>query len=153
MKIWVGNQDVTETLGRDVAVLAQQRSSTISPKFHDARVTALRLRESKSEAEFFETFMYLLRIRHGASTDAFDIPRRPGPFSGITQWLKKGLWKLLRYQHDRMTFQQNLINEMLIHAIEFEMGERQRRINELEGRLSSTADLRPRHSPGKEASS
>lgn len=135
MKIWISNQDVTDSLGRDVAVLAQQRSSTISPKFHDARVTALRLREARSESEYFATFMQLLRWRHGASSDPFEIPRKPGVMGAVTQSLRKFLWKILRYQHDRMVFQQNMINEMLIHAVEFEMAERQRRIDRLEGRL------------------
>jgi hypothetical protein len=132
MKIWISNEDVTETLGRDVAVLAQQRSSTTSPKFHDARVTALSLRESTTEGEYFENFMRLLRLRHGASADAFDIPRKPGPIGAVTQMVRKLLWKIFRYQHDRMTFQQNMINEMLIHALEFEMSERRSRIDALE---------------------
>ena len=46
--------------------------------------------------------------------------------------MKNSLWKLLRYQHDRIAFQQSAANELAIHALEFQAG----RIAELERRLA-----------------
>ena len=53
--------------------------------------------------------------------------------------MKTVLWKLLRYQHDRLTLQQNLINELEINAVEFqrdrvnqELADLKRRVADLE---------------------
>lgn len=136
MKIWIGTEDVSESLGRDVAVLAGQRASLGSPRFHDPRVSALSLRECRSETEFLSRFMQHLRWRHGATAEPFDIPRRPGVIGAFLQVLRRFLWKLLRYQHDRMVFQQNMINEMIIHGLEFEMESSRQRISALESELA-----------------
>ena len=50
--------------------------------------------------------------------------------------LKTVLWKLLRYQHDRTAFQQNLINELAIDALEFQQDRLDRELTELQQRVA-----------------
>lgn len=131
MKLRVANQDVTGTLGTDIARAATERATTRSPRFHVPEVSALSLRDCRDEAEYFRKFMHLMRLRHGAATHDFDIQRAPGLRGAVMQKIRCFLWKLLAYQHDRMIFQQNLINEMIIHSIEFETAQRDREIARL----------------------
>ena len=146
MRLVVANNDVTSSLGADIADAAQERAKHASPRFHVPEVSALLLRNCKNEGEYFATFVKLLRMRHGASTDDFEIQRAPGFIGGMMKAIRGFLWKLLRYQHDRMIFQQNLINEMLIHAVEFEVAQRNREISKLRAEL---AELRQNPRPTK----
>ena len=47
------------------------------------------------------------------------------------------LWKLFRYQHDRMAFQQNSINELVISSIDFQQTSTRRHVDELEQRIQA----------------
>jgi hypothetical protein len=146
MKLVVADRDVTASLGADIANAAQERAKHASPRFHVPEVSALSLRNCKNEAEYFASFVKLLRMRHGASTDDFEIQRAPGFVGGMMKTVRGFLWKLLRYQHDRMIFQQNLINEMIIHAVEFEVAQQSREISKLRTEL---AELRQNPKPAK----
>jgi hypothetical protein len=136
MKLLVANTDVSGSLGADIAAAAKQRAQHSSPHFHVSEVSALSLRNCSSEDEYFSRFIKLMRMRHGASTDDFEIQRAPGFMGAIKQRIRRFLWKLLAYQHDRMIFQQNLINEMIIHAIEFEVAERNKQLEKLTAELA-----------------
>jgi hypothetical protein len=134
MKIQVANQDRTAELG---AVLRQQASSRhpvgMPPKLAPQH-SALALRNARNTAEFQNILVNLIRIRRGITTADFPIPRKPGWKGGLLAGARRILWKLFRYQHDRMAFQQNVLNELMIGALEFER----------EQRLSETEALRRR---------
>ncbi len=51
--------------------------------------------------------------------------------------MKRCLWKLLRYQHDRIVFRQNLINGLFTQALESELLLRRRETAELRARLAA----------------
>jgi hypothetical protein len=136
VKLLVANIDVSASLGADITAAARKRAEHASPRFHVPEVSALSLRDCGSENEYFSKFIKLLRMRHGASTDDFEIQRAPGVMGAIMQRVRRFLWKLLAYQHDRMIFQQNLINEMIIHAIEFEVAERNKELEKLKVELA-----------------
>ena len=124
MKIQVANQDRTADLG---AVLRQQaagRQPVGLPPRLAPQHSALALRDARNTAEFQDLLVNLIRIRRGITTADFPIPRKPGWKGGLLAGIRKFLWKLLRYQHDRMAFQQNVLNELLIGALEFERGQR-----------------------------
>ena len=94
--------------------------------------TALRLKASADLDDYVGRFVDLLRIRHGIRTADYYIPRGPNLRGKVAAALKTFLWKLLRYQHDRIAFQQSTANELAINALEFQAG----RIAELERRLA-----------------
>ena len=78
----------------------------------------------------------LLRYRDGVDTLPFHIPGRPGLCGRLIVQVKKGLWKILRYQHDRIAFRQNLINTMLASALEFEIAQRRKETDDLMRRVA-----------------
>jgi hypothetical protein len=92
--------------------------------------------------------MYLGISGQDRSTDiGTDLTRRAtrhqGPLSPwspvgtLLRQVKVFLWKLLRYQHDRMTFQQNAINELVISSVDFQRAASYQAITALEQRIQS----------------
>ena len=126
------------------------RKPTVIPP----EISALRLSGVASEAEYLEHLLRLMRYRDGVDTRPFRIPRRPGFLGAVVARFKIMLWSLLRYQHDRLTFRQNLINSTLTSALEFEhqLQEREvaglkRRLAEVEARLAGTGGARQPEAP------
>ncbi len=132
MKITVAGQDRSSDLGQAMSAEAArlQAAGGIGALAPDH--TALRLKVADPRQDYLGKFIDLLRIRHGIRTTDYYIPRGPGLRGKVAVALKTFLWKLLRYQHDRITYQQNTVNELTINALEFQ----QARIAELERRLA-----------------
>ena len=112
MKILINNEDYTEDLKSRMDAGMREHSDRPFPVEVPAELNALALREAKTEAEYQETFTRLIRYRDNVDTMPFDIPHRGGWRGKCAVWVKRKLWKLLRYQHDRITFRQNLINSL-----------------------------------------
>lgn len=125
MKLTVASQDRSADLGAEVAAAAQRRSLK-PPRMLSPGHSALALKTARTEREFLDKYIELVGLRHGAVTSDFDIPRKPGAVGALLAKVRGFLWKLLRYQHDRMAFQQNLINELLVDALAFERNEREK---------------------------
>jgi hypothetical protein len=89
-------------------------------------ISALRLRDARDEREYVDILTELVRLRHHIDTLDFRPPRRPGLLGAIMGRLRMLLWRLLRYQHDRMAFRQNQVNSCLMALIEFQGLELQR---------------------------
>jgi len=153
MKILIAGHDCTKQLGGEIwqraAELKKLKGRAAPPKV-SAEIGALALHKSVSDADYLNHFVRLLRYRDAFDTYAFDIPRRPGLSGAIMARVKKALWKLLRYQHDRIAFRQNLINGLFTSAVEFEMAERKKtddelsvRLNKAEARLDKLAGKGP----------
>lgn len=104
-----------------------------------------------SDVEAFDR-AYLARLRDRTSVDtaSFPIPRKPGVIGLFTGKIRGFLWKLLRYQHDRMAGRQNRINAMLAGALEnettalrAEIADLKARIDRLEGRGGGGPEATP----------
>ena len=77
----------------------------------------------------------MLAVRAGVSTDDFYIQRRPGWRGRAATAVRKVLWKLLRYQHERVVFQQNTINSQLALALQLVQSDHLSEIRALEARV------------------
>ena len=139
MKITVAGKDRTPDLGQAVTQAAERLKAGSSIDSLAADHTALRLKQCEVNADYLGKFIDLLRIRHGTRTADFYIARGPGLRGKAAVALKTFLWKLLRYQHDRIAFQQGLVNELAINALEFQ----QSRIEALERKLESLEPGQP----------
>ena len=140
MKLIVAGQDCALSLGAEIrqrAAELKKRQGRAAPSQISPEIGALALCQARSDAEYLSHFVRLLRYRDAYDTYNFDIPRRAGFFGAVMAGFKKILWKLLRYQHDRIAFRQNLINSLFTNAIEFEIAERQRKDQELDVRLEN----------------
>lgn len=144
MKITIAGQDCTKELGGEIwqraAALKKIKGHAASLKI-SAEIGALALHKAASDADYLNHFVRLLRYRDAFDTYDFDIPRKPGVAGAMMARIKKVLWKLLRYQHDRIAFRQNLINGLFTSAVEFEMTERKRTDDELGRRLDKAESL------------
>jgi hypothetical protein len=133
MYLNIAGKDRSADVGATLARQAARHQGALSP--WSPRDSALSLKESRNAADYLERFCRLMRLRYSLSTESFPIPARPGTAGTLLVKVKGVLWKLLRYQHDRMAFQQNSINELVISSIDFQQANAQRKLDNLEQRI------------------
>ena len=151
MKIIVAGQTRTADLGAAVRADAARRPVGPKPGTLPESISALRLRQMASEADYLAELLRLLRYRDNVDTLPFDIPRKTGLAGGAMARFRAVLWKLLRYQHDRISGRQNMINNLYSSALEFEHQQHQRELCELRDRLARL-EARPPDRPEGPAS-
>ena len=136
MRVLIASQDRTETLGAQIRESACRRAAGGGPRFLHPEHSAMALKAAHDQADYLRIYNRLIGIRHGIQTASFAIPRKAGWGGAIAARIKEFLWKLLRYQHDHMVGQQNLVNELVIAGLEFEREEYRREIARLEARVA-----------------
>jgi hypothetical protein len=146
MRILVAGKDRTPELAPALSAEAAEREKDPRCLFLDWRVNALSLRDCKNERDFAARFLDLTRYKFHVDTRVFDIPRKPGFTGRVMAVFKAFLWKLLRYQHDRVAFRQNLINSNLTSALEFDRDVALKEIARLAARV---AELEKRSEGGR----
>ena len=138
MRVWVGEADRSDSLGRDVsAQAATLQAHPDTPPPLEAFHSSLILREAQSEADYNQKLVDLLVLKSGGSTSDFYIQRRPGLAGSLAAAFKRALWKVLRYQHERVIGQQNAVNAQLTMALQFLHAEYTRDIAELRRRVAA----------------
>lgn len=125
MRLFVCGRDHSVELGAHVTAEAGRLPS--AARAYGESDSALRLRDCRDPGEFLDTYLRLLRLRTAVRTDAFRVPRRPGVLGRLLGAGRLIAWRLLRYQHDRMFFQQNTVNTLLVEAVR-ELAEENRRL-------------------------
>ena len=140
MKIIISGRDRTDEFAGPLRADAQARLNDPELPPIPQDISALGLAAATSEQDFDERYLRLIRIRAHIDTRKYDIPHRPGFIGSIQHAVRKFLWKLLRFQLDRIAFRQNLVNSQLVHALEFERA----RVRKLEQRV---AELERRAGP------
>jgi hypothetical protein len=136
MKIVVAGEDRSAELGP--VLRAEAAAHEADPSWHPlpAELQAPGLRGARTEQEFETRFFELARRKNHVGTEPFDIPHRPGALGALSARIKQVLWKVFRYQHDRMAFHQNMINSHLTNALEFERDALRREVARLEARMA-----------------
>lgn len=140
MNIIVAGQDRSRELGQDLRREAEalaRADTSRRPAEIPPGIAALNLRNAKSESAYLDELMRLLRYRDGVSPLPYRIPVAPGLRGRLLGRVKEFFWKLLRYQHARMAFRQNLINTQLTSALEFELTARQKEVADLQKRVAA----------------
>lgn len=135
MNITVAGKDRTGDLGVAVAAEAARLKSAGAIGALSPQHSALVLKASLDREDYQRRFIGLLQLRHGLRTTDYFIPRGPGLRGKTAVALRSLLWKLLRYQHDRMSFQQNMLNELTFDALEFQQGQMKSELAHLKKRL------------------
>jgi len=135
MKIWINGNEESETLGRDLT----KRASTLEHEGYaglcQGEPDILSLRNAKSNAEYLDGYVNVVRKRQSVDPAHYSIPRAPGLKGTISYKMRMFLWRLLRYQHFWMASRQKDINAMHAEVLDFEHQERNRQIGELEARI------------------
>lgn len=119
MNITVAGRDRTADLGAAITAAAVEREKDPRCAFLPQRESALSLGGTGNVGEYLDCMVRLIRAKNHVLTLDFDLPRRRGLIGAIQAWFRRLAWRLLRYQHDRITFRQNLINSQLVSALEF----------------------------------
>jgi hypothetical protein len=134
--IRVGGQERGEALRPDFQAALQRMNATGRFLRMPADVSALRMREAADPGALLREMTSLLRHRNHVDIQIFDIPRRPGWKGAVMVRLKQALWKLLRYQHDRVCFRQNLVNSHTTALLEFQREHFTGELNRLKARVA-----------------
>lgn len=138
VKIQVAGTDRSEALSAEVAAEARALAMRDdAPEFLKYPFSAVFLNTSKSGAEYLDRMLSLLTDKTGVSNEPFYVPRKPGLVGNLSAAFKRVLWKLFRYQHDRVAFQQNMINLQLTAAIEFMHAERKKEVAALKREIAA----------------
>ncbi len=137
MNLSVAGKDRSGDLGRAVAADAARLQASGDVGALSPEHSALVLKAAADRADYLRRYVDLLRQRHGVRTADFYVPRRPGWVGWVAGSVKTLLWKLLRYQHDRIAFQQNAVNELAIDALEFQREELERDLADLKRRVAA----------------
>ncbi len=135
MRILVAGKDETKTIGSELTRRAARHQGPLSPWAPSD--SALSLKASRDMSDYLDRFGKLMRLRYALCTDSFSISGKPGVSGSLLKKVKAFLWKLLRYQHDRMAHQQNAINELVISAQDFQNVLISKNLTDLEQRIKT----------------
>ena len=146
LEITVAGRDRSRDLTPGLQAAAEKAVADPWHRQLPPELLATTLRGCRDEPEFLDRLIGLMRRKSHTDTMRFDIPRRPGFAGSVWATIRRKLWKLLRYQHDRVIFRQNMVNTQFMNAIEFErdllraeVGRLERRIEQLERSRDRTA--------------
>lgn len=138
MKLRIAGRDESATLGPQIEAAAARRPD---PRGFGAlldRETPVLTEGWRGEAATFaERQLALMAVRQCVDTGEFVLSVRAGALGAAMSWVRRFLWKLLRYQHDWMAFRQSAINEQLLHALVLERRARAHERQDLERRLAA----------------
>ena len=151
MKLIVAGKDRSHDIAPEIAQAALATSRLDEPPvFPSDDYSVLSLRAAQTDGEFLDAMIKAMWNRTGISTLDFHVPGRTSVKGRIMTAVRRFLWKLLRYQHDRIAFQQNTINAQMTAAIEFLRTEQKREILELRQeirRMTAQVDAEPTTRP------
>jgi len=146
MNVWVGGKQfgdaVMEEINRRSSALLSDPSLQPRPGSLDENLLGCIKDAEMGDRKFVE----MLRHKSQIDTQAFTMPRKPGMVGDIMAVVRGFLWKILRYQHDRMSSRQNRVNGWIIslvesrtNALESEMIRLREKVAVLESQRSSTS--------------
>lgn len=132
------------TEGIDTAAIVEEIKATVARKtedgfYADSRVTRAErtnLQNFTNDAAFLEFYFDRLRDAIFVDINDFEIYERRRIFPKLLVFLKRVVWKLLRFYTYRMWSQQNEINGLLLSATEAIDSKYHEKIRELEARIA-----------------
>lgn len=131
--------------GIDVHALVEQILDTVADKrargVYDDDVVARAERNNllllQDDAQFMEQYLTCLRQIVPVDINDFDIVEKRGALAPVSLFVKKSLWKLLKFYTYRLWSQQNQTNAVLLAAIEIINRKHKAEISELKERIES----------------
>ncbi len=111
--------ELLEPMAGAVRAMEERKDSVFLPE----HVSALRLACVRSGTELALEYARLIRYSQHVDPGAFCLPPPRGAKGRVMHALRMVLWKVLRYQHERMFFRQNLVNSHLTGLLELQARE------------------------------
>jgi len=130
--------------GVDAGKIVSEIRETVTEKMRQgvytearvARAETANLENLRDEEEFHAFYLECLRDAVSVDISDFDILERRLRFSGLFVALKRTIWKLLKFYTYRLWSQQNLVNGLLLSAVEGTENRSRDRIQALEARIA-----------------
>ena len=101
-----------------------------------ARAERMNLANLNSEDEFLSFYLECLRDASVVDINDFEIIERRAHLGRLLVALKRSLWKLLKFYTYRLWSQQNLVNGLLVSAVDSLESRNRDRIGKLEARIA-----------------
>jgi hypothetical protein len=134
IRVWIcGEEDAS--FGRGLSERSGSRRDSEYERRLNGEVALVDLLRGEGSEDYLDRYAALMRSRAFVAPPEFRLMPGKGPGRWLLFAIRRFLWKLLRYQHDWMSFHQNTINTSLVYELEFELAERKRQIEELEQRV------------------
>jgi hypothetical protein len=150
-RVRVAGRDGTEDLGAELARDAAGRMLACGRPPRPRHLSALSLAASADEGAFLDGFIGQVRSKDQVDVGTFETVPKPGLKGKIFHAARMLMWRVLRYQHERLFARQNTINAYLAEAIAFEREQARREIDALESRLATvekvSAEAEARRAP------
>lgn len=149
MRLLINGRDRSEDVGEQLIETARQRPDCGLSRQIAEETDVLTLKSTGRITAYLDRHIELLRSRNCVDTAHFDFPARPGLMGCLMYLIRRFLWKVLRYQHDRMAFHQNSINVQLAYELEFEKEARKKDVKALEERLNRLESVMDKKAGGE----
>jgi hypothetical protein len=135
MHLEIAGKDRGGDIGRELLEEAGQRTdAALSARIARER-PVLDLKSASCTESYQDCQVELMRARNCVDPSGFDTPAGRGPAGRLRHLFRRLVWRLLRYQYDWLTFEQNTINVQLTYELEFERDLRRKQTSELSARI------------------
>lgn len=122
-QILVAGRDRTAELSAPLAVLVREMEQRGASVFLPHDRSSLRLRDATSGPELMSLYAEQLRYRQHVDISTTILPPTRGACGWLINRVQVLLWRVMRYQHQRAFFRQNLINSHLLGLLEMQIRE------------------------------
>ncbi len=130
------------------AAVAAKREAGRYADVRVARAERANLSHLQNQEEFLEFYLDCLRDAVFVDIGDFEIIERRARFSRALIQLKRVIWKLLKFYTYRLWSQQNLVNGLLLSAVETADQRHRERLRALEARIENLERERAGAPPG-----
>ncbi|MEJ2745536.1 MAG: hypothetical protein P8123_07635 [bacterium] len=97
--------------------VARKRAAGVYDKYDLSRIAALELSSVKSEADFLDYSLKVIQQTWDVDIGDFPIYSKGGILGAPAVWLKKAIWKMLKFYTYRLFSQQKEFNCQVANAI------------------------------------
>ena len=136
IEIGADGVDVDRIVAEIRAAVAEKTRAGHYTEGRVARAERTNLENLRDEAAFLEFYLECLRDAVFVDISDFEIVERRARLSRPLVALKKVIWKLLKFYTYRLWSQQNMVNGLLLSAIETSERQHREKIEELEKRIA-----------------
>ena len=107
-------KDIMEVIRRRVR---EKKEAGVYDRYNLTGVTRLEIVEAKSEEDFLNYYLKVMQKSYELDIGDFEIPSKGGFLGKPAVWLKRILWKLLKFYTYRMFTQQREFNLQVLNTL------------------------------------
>ena len=137
-------KDIMEVIRRRVR---EKKEAGVYDRYNLTGVTRLEIVEAKSEEDFLNYYLKVMQKSYELDIGDFEIPSKGGFLGKPAVWLKKILWKLLKFYTYRMFTQQREFNLQVLNTLKCINRKIEKQHRELMEKSDQTKE--PSTKPGK----